>query len=217
MIIKANADATFFDKEPSPARDEAFNRQHEALEHSEVLLIAVFTLLRRLADDLMYGLRPILFEHWRDAPRGLPRMIKLAQSGGLSRLKPYCDVDALVRVMNNQTEWLRLLRDKGGIRDILVHQPHMISMSVSGSRPENSEHAIWGVHASLAILTSNGIQTRSILPVLKTCIADVCAFMASLTQLVGGITSYGCGDRIALCGPDNSVVGFWPSIRGGTF
>lgn len=148
LIVKANADAAFFDKEPSPARDEAFNRQRESIEHSEVLLIAAFTLLRRLGDDLMYGLRPILFEHWRSAPPKLPEAIKLAESGKLSGLKPYCDVDSLERILIDKTEWLGLLRDKGGIRDILVHKQHMLGMGVSGTRPENSEHTIWRVYAN---------------------------------------------------------------------
>lgn len=217
LIIKANADATFFDKEPSPARDEAFNRQRESIEHSEVLLIAAFTLLRRLGDDLMYGLRPILFEHWRSAQHKLPDVIKFAESGKLSGLKPYCDVDSLERVLIDKTEWLRLLRDKGGIRDILVHKQHMLGMGVSGTRPENSEHTTWRVYANLSVLTGDGVRNLPVLSLLKKCIAGACVFMASLTSLIGGTTSYGPGDCMSLHGASNSVVGFWPSIRGGTF
>ena len=217
LIVKANADAAFFDKEPSPARDEAFNRQRESIEHSEVLLIAAFTLLRRLGDDLMYGLRPILFEHWRSAPPKLPEAIKLAESGKLSGLKPYCDVDSLERNLIDKTEWLGLLRDKGGIRDILVHKQHMLGMGVSGTRPENSEHTIWRVYANLSVLTGDGVQNIPVLSLLKKCIAEACVFMASLTPLIGGATSYGPEDCMVLCGSRNSAIGFWPAIRGGIF
>jgi len=217
LLALAIAEREWMDKEPSEARNEALNRQGEALERCEVLLISVFTLLRRLGDDLINGLRPILFEHWQNAPRKLPDAVKLSEAGNLAQLKPCCDPDALANVLLTQTSWLAVLRKESGIRDILVHKPHILTVGPVGERPQNSERTAWRIRANLTIPTNAGMQVRDVLPPLLQCIAGACAFMTSLSRLVGGAVDYGRGDRMTLCGADNSSVGFWPAIRGGRF
>ena len=70
---------------PSDERDQALTNLHEGTERSEILLIAAFVLLRRLADQLIDATRPLLFRDWQSAPRQLKTAISAARADSLRK------------------------------------------------------------------------------------------------------------------------------------
>lgn len=108
-------------------------RLYEGLDRLAVLLIAAFALLRRLADDLIDASRPLLFEKWQSAPRQLETSIAANRKGELTNFDPICRFDILQDLIANKTAWFEALRQEDGLRDILIHQPHYISVSPAGS------------------------------------------------------------------------------------
>ncbi len=213
-VLLELADEDWFDEEASDSRNRALTRQNEGNERCEVLLISVFILLRRLADDLTDSLRPVLFEHWKSAPSQLKKMISLAESGGLHALKPYCDADDLSSIVLTDTTWLQKLRKKDGIRDTLVHRPHILSVGSQGTKPNDTENYAWHIIANMMVWDPNGVRSTSLFPLLLECIAGACTFMTSISKLIGGMNSFDRGDMVVLTGSDNDIVGFWPPIRG---
>lgn len=203
--------ADWMKKAPSPERDTAGTRMREGNESIEISLIAIFVLLRRLADELINASAPFLFEHSMSAPRKMSVAIAKAKEGGLERWKPICNLDVLTDALLNHTGWLVQLREHG-IRDTLVHDPHYLQVGGQGSRmPEESETS-WRVTATLMTANSNNIQTTELLSALRECIAGACSFMELLYASVGPLNGYAKGDCLFLTGSDNDVVGFWPSI-----
>jgi hypothetical protein len=65
----------------SSERDLALDRKAECNEEIEVLLIAAFFLLRRLADDLIRASGPLLFQHWKSVPTKMMDMVSAAEKG----------------------------------------------------------------------------------------------------------------------------------------
>jgi len=143
------AKGNWIEKDPSSERDDALTRQREGVERSEVLLIAAFVLLRRLADQFMDATRPLLFESWKSAPRALKTAIASARSGSLANLKPRCDLDLLVAILLHDVQWFEDLRQEDGIRDILVHKEHLLQVGTPGSRSEGDEGWTWSVTVHL--------------------------------------------------------------------
>lgn len=82
----------------SEDRNNALNERRERFERCEVLLISVVTLLRRLADDLMGALRPLLFDHVDSAPRELKVAIQMAQNNKILRARPRYEPKELTEV-----------------------------------------------------------------------------------------------------------------------
>jgi hypothetical protein len=201
-------------KEPSVERDTAVTRMREGNESIEVSLLAIFVLLRRLADELINASAPFLFEHSMSAPRKMSVAIAKAKEGGLNRWKPLCNLDVLTDALLNHTGWLVQLREHG-IRDILIHDPHVLTVGGLGSgSPEKSDMS-WQVVANLMTANSTGMQTTELLSALRECISGACSFMELLYASVEPSKKYARGDYIFLTGSDDDVTGFWPPILDG--
>ena len=209
------AKGNWFEKDPSQERDEAMTRQREGVERAEILLIAAFVLLRRVADQFMDATRPLLFENWKSAPRAMKTAIASARSGSLARLKPRCDLDQLVAVLLGKVQWFEDLRQEDGIRDILVHKEHLLQVGTPGSRSEGDEDWTWSVTAQLVRIGAQGVQTVDVLPILRRCVRGVCIFMEGLLLATGIGSQYERGDLLFLTGRDTAVTGFWPAIDTG--
>ena len=211
QIAKGN----WFDKAPSPERDDALTRERECIERTEILLIAAFVLLRRLADQLMDATRPLLFENWQSAPRAMKTAIALARSGSLLKLKPRCDADRLTAILQHEVQWFEDLRQDDGIRDILVHKEHLLQVGTPGCRSEGDEDWTWSVTAQLVRIGPQGVRPVDVLPVLRRCLQGACAFMEGLLSVTRIGSDYERGDLLFLTGHDTDVTGFWPAINAG--
>ena len=205
----------WFGREVSKARDAALTEQSEGLERCEVLLVSIFVLLRRLADDIMDSLRPALFEHWHSAPSQLKTALVLAEAGKLHSLKPYCDADELSAALVTNSAWLRRLRKEDGVRDTLIHWPHLLQIRPQGAKPAFSELTSWQISASLIVQTRDGIRAKNLFPILLECLAGACGLMTSISRLLPGADGFGRRDVLLLTGHHNDIVGFWPRIGGG--
>jgi len=112
----------------SEERNRVLTRYHEALDRSEVLIMSAFVLLRRLADQIVDATRPLLFEDWKSAPRQMKTAVTMAKSGRLRELKARCNPQRLIDALVNRTAWFEALRQDDGVRDILVHKEHYLSV-----------------------------------------------------------------------------------------
>ncbi len=214
-FLLESAEEEWFQRDASRARDLAMTREGESRERCEVLLLSIFVLLRRLADDVMGSVRPVLFEHWRSAPSELKKAEALAEAGRIHSLKPYCDPELLTAELIANSVWLQRLRKEGGIRDTLIHWPHLLKVGPYGTKPPDTESYSWHISASLQVQASEGLRIVELFPVLLECLAGACKFMASICRLIGGMDNYDRGDYMFLTGNDNDIVGFWPAIAGG--
>ena len=208
----------WFSREASDERNVAINRLIESTERSEILLIAILILLRRLPDDIFRASGPILFEKWGSAPQDLKGAIAKAKEGSLKRLNPICDLERLVTLLTNPLNWYEGLRSNQGIRDIITHYPHTLYVSASGiGLPDGSEIS-WKVNAQLSTWNEhNGLKVIDIVPQLIECVAGACDFMSEFCSCVGADTNY--NDNVGvlrLTGNDADVIGFWPPISGST-
>jgi hypothetical protein len=202
-----------------PACDEKnrlLTRQREGLERIEILLIAAFTLLRRLADEMINASRPFLFEHWQSAPGLMKVAISRAREGKLRSCGPICDIDILEGALHNRTAWFERLRQEDGLRDILIHKPHILQVSFQGTQTDESidwrltAHVVRGVPGQ-----GSGITFVDLIPELLECICGACKFMEDLVRVVGVLHEYNDGDVLFLSGFDNDIIGCWPGIFGG--
>lgn len=203
----------WFSREPSIEKNNAFIQQREVGERIEILLIAVLVLLRRLGDELIDASRPFLFQDWKSAPQNMKSAVSKARDGTLARTKPICDFDILTDALLNHTGWLDQLRRKNGIRDIVVHQAHVLSVGSQGSKGPDDTEFQWRVSAQLITLASGVPHTIDLFPALADCIAGVCRFMDRLYRCATPLDQYQKGDLLFLTGSDNDVVGFWPPIQ----
>jgi hypothetical protein len=205
----------WWDKEVSEARNVALNQQSEGIERCEILLVSVFILLRRLADDIMDSVRPALFEHWRSAPSQFKTVLKTAKAGRLHSLKPYCDADELSAALIGNSDWLQRLRKEDGIRDTLIHRPHFLQVGPHGVKPADSDRTSWQIMASLMVQTPDGLRAKNLFPILLECLAGACGLMTAISRLLPGAETFDRGDTLLLTGQANDIVGFWPKIGGG--
>jgi hypothetical protein len=196
-------------------RDLALTRLTEGEERTEVLLISAFILLRRLADELINASRPFLFEHWKSAPREMKTAVSFARDGKLKQLHPICVFDVLAEALITHTAWLDRLRDVNGIRDILVHKPHILQVSAFGTQNADESSIKWRSTANLTTVSNLGeITTQNLFDCLFECLDGACKFMELLCVSVGLDDGYQRGDWIMLSGKDNDTVAFWPPIEG---
>lgn len=210
-VIASLYRAEWASREPSSGRDDALTRVSEGQQSIEILLIAIFVLLRRLADELIDASVPFLFDSVASAPRAMKAAVRMARDGALEKAKPICNLDVLRDALLNRTQWWAQLRDQG-IRDTLVHQPHILQVNGQGSRaPEDSETS-WCVSASLVTIKSGEPHVVDLIPALVDCIAGACRFMDLLYTCAAPLNGYGKCDALILIGADKDVVGFWPPI-----
>ena len=190
-------------------------RYREAMERCEVLLIAAFILLRRLADELVDASRPFLFEHWHSAPQKMKSAVPWARDNRLRELNPICDLDVLTEALLNHTAWFDRLRNVDGIRDILTHKPHILQVGAQGSRRPDEASTNWRVTAHLTQMEKGGnLKTTDLFPALLECIDHACVFMQHLCASVKLGGGYRQGDYLMLTGSDNDIVGCWPQVGG---
>jgi len=212
------AELDLFDAAPSRDRDEALSRQHEANDRLEVLLIAAFTLLRRLADELIDASRPLLFKKWGSAPGQMKNAISAAQDGGLDRHGPVCDLALLQHLLISQTNWFHRLRKGDGLRDILIHKPHLLQIRPGGVSGDGTNWD-WHVHAHLVREPRKpdvAMRVNDLFPELLECIRSACDFMRALYILVvGSGGEYRRGDYLHVMGMTDDIAGFWPAVRPG--
>ena len=209
-VLTPILDQEWMEQSPSKERDAAGTRYREGTERVEVLLIAIFVLLRRLADQLIDASRPVLFEKWQSAPRALKTAISMAESGSLSALEPRVSLDLLQVALLQRTGWFEQLRKDEGIRDILVHKDHILQVASQGSRAPTDPRTNWRVSAQLTRLRGGKIVTIELFDVLRDCLRGACEFMEQLCRSVGMAGGYRRGDYLFLTGEDNDIVGFWP-------
>jgi hypothetical protein len=172
-------------------------------------------LLRRLPDDLIDALRPAMFQFWKSAPSSLKKAVECAEKGELNQLKPFCDADELSAAILENSTWLSLLRSKNGVRDTLVHWPHVLRIQGSGSKPETADQFAWTFEAFLMVGNrDDNVEFKPLFPVLLECLVGACNLMTALARLIGGMDRYDRSDWLILTGEDNDSAGFWPSIDG---
>lgn len=206
-----------WDAPASSTRDEALGRQQEGLDRLAILLIAGFTLLRRLTDELLDASRPFLFEHWHSAPRQMKGAKTQAAQGNLQDLKPICDLRVLNDALTNRTGWFEQLRQDDGLRDILVHKPHVLQVSAQGKSQTGQNDIEWRLTAHLVReqpKTGAGVSVIDLFPALLECVDGACIFMERLVASVGSLRGYGQGDFKFLSGRASDTVGCWPPIVG---
>lgn len=206
-----------WDAPVSAARDETLTRQQEGLDRLAILLIAGFTLLRRLADELIDASRPFLFEHWQSAPRQMKVAKRQVVRAELQNLKPICNLDVLNDALTNHTTWFEQLRQDDGLRDILVHKPHVLQISTQGKSQLGRSGIEWRLTAHLVRpqpATAGGLRVVDLFPALLECVDGACAFMERLVTAVGSFRGYEQGDFQSLTGRTNDIVGCWPPIGG---
>jgi hypothetical protein len=197
-------------------QSEEFTRFQEGTERIELFLIAAFTLLRRLADELIDASRPILFNNWKSAPREMKKAIQFAREDKLKRLNPICNIDILINALINHTRWFSRLREENGIRDIIIHKPHTLQISSEGIKNEENDTWTRRISAHLVRYDKN-IIAIDLLDTLFNCIDESCKFMELLCCSVGHIHGYeedsfawsGC---LLMTGMDNDIVGIWPPL-----
>ncbi len=170
--------------------------------------MAAFALLRRLADDLVFALRPALFACHESAPRKLATLVNRQNAHGLDDLRPICDLDVLNQALRDHTSWLFKLRGekKDGIRDVLIHYPHTLMIITS--------HTGKGASRIRVQLTDDRDRRYDLLPILVECMDGLCSLMTLLCEAIGVLRGYTAWDHVVLSGLDNDVVGFWPPIFG---
>jgi hypothetical protein len=212
-LLTKIANEEWLEKKPSDERDRSLTRQREGNERCEVLLISIFILLRRLADDITDSLRPVLFKNWRSAPSQFKKFVKLAESGDITNLGPYYDAELLSKVFLTHGEWLQRLRKQDGIRDTLVHWPHYMTTNPSGIKPKDVDKFAWHISAALVVQTPDGPRAKQILPMLLQCLSEACDFMTALMIIIEPRGEYARTDDIFVTGLDNDAIGFWPSIE----
>lgn len=205
----------WLDRDPSPERNRAFTVMREGYEQIEISLIAVFVLLRRLADELMNASCPFLFEHWRSGPRKLDKAVSMISDGALAQLKPICDYGVLVNALQDNTGWLYQLRKDKGIRDVLIHREHLLQVGPLGSKPPGNPRFTWAITAHLLVRAEGTMHRVDLFPSLVECLADACKFMERLYTCAAPLDGYDRGDLLFLTGLDDDIVGFWPPIEGG--
>lgn len=210
MVLVPILEQEWMERPPSKERDDAGTRYHEGKERTEVLLIAIFVLLRRLADQLIDASRPILFEQWQSAPREMKKAISMAESDSLRALGPRCRLDLLQEALLQCTGWFEQLRKDEGVRDILVHKDHILRVGGQGFRAQTDKETTWRVSAQLIRQRRGGLVTTELFDVLRECLCGACEFMEQLCRSVGLAGGYGRGDLLFLTGDDGDVVGFWP-------
>lgn len=183
-------------------------RYHEGRENIEFLIVAAFTLLRRLADDLVLALRPALFADHNSAPDKLATLVVWQDKGRLDEPGPICNLDVLDQALRDHTSWLFKLRGKEreGIRDILNHSPHQLAV-----RGTKAGKGPWKIEVQL---TDERERRHDLLPILVECVDGLCSLMTLLCQAIGVLKGYTEWDHIVLSGLDNDAVGFWPPISG---
>jgi len=193
-------------------------RLFQGEQRIEILLIAAFTLLRRLADELIDTSRPFLFEHWHSAPRKMSVAVSFARNSKLQKYKPICDLDVLTDALLNKTSWLDKLRDKNGIRDIIVHKPHILQIGPRGSS-KHGEEIRWEISAHLIrnVGVEHNIEAIDLFRNLLECIDESCKFMEKLCISAGLVDNnkkdgFWRGGFMLLTGQDNDIVGFWPPL-----
>lgn len=206
--------ADWVSREPSNERNSALTRLFEGQQRAEVLLIAVFVLLRRLADELINASRPFLFEHWHSAPRTMPTAVSKARDGTLVEAKPICDFALLTDALDCHTSWLNDLRKEDGIRDILIHKEHIFQVGAQGSKAPEETEVNWRITAHLTRGTPGALRVIDLFPAILDCIAGACEFMDCLCRCVHLDGGFDQGDVLFLTGSDNDIVGFWPPIGG---
>ena len=193
--------------DPLDTSSEAYTRVFAGQHRIELLLLAAFVLLRRLADDLTRGSRPFLFRHWLSAPEQLKKLILKAEDGTLEDLDPICDCGILKDAVLKYTSWWRDLRGEGP-RDRLIHKPHSLSVT-----PTKAGDSPWRTLAQLGWYASNGVyKGEDVLASLIRCVDDACVFMTQLCRAVGVHSSYEVCDLTSVTGGENDIVGFWPPI-----
>jgi hypothetical protein len=200
----------------STARDDALNRLQEGLDRLAILLIAGFTLLRRLADEVLDASRPLLFEHWHSAPRQMKVAKAQAAQEKLRDLKPICDVDVLTDALKNYTKWFEQLGQDDGLRDI-VHKPHVLQISPQGTSSPGQDGVDWRIVAHLVRdqpKPGGGLSVIDLFPELLRCVDGACVFMSRFVEAVGSLRGYEQGDFVFLTGNVNDTIGCWPPIIG---
>jgi hypothetical protein len=143
---------------------------------------------------------------------------KRARSEGeLERLRPQCDLAALIYALNNYTEWFDLVRrepssggaSKLGVRTALEHRPSFIQISSSkvGEEP-------WRVRARLMSQARDVAMGQDVLELLPGILQELCVFWSAVHAAAGWDTAYDTwtGDTILLAGSDDNQTAFWPEI-----
>ena len=199
-------------RDQSEERNTAMTRQREGYERVEISLIAIFTLMRRLADDLMNSSCPLLFSHLDSAPRELKVAIAMVKKGKLDSAGPICDTSILCDALLNHTSWLDRLREEDGIRDILVHKPHILQVGPLGTKELGAEKFLWKIEAHLVRGNPLALKIINLFPALLECIAGACKFMELLYRSIAIVDDYQQGDAFFLTGSDVDIVAFWPPI-----
>lgn len=190
-----------------------FTRYLQGLERSEVFLIAAFTLLRRLGDELIDTSRIFLFKDWERAANSMIDACKDARNNRLRKLNPICNVDVLTNALSYHTRWFERLTRDGGIRNILIHRPHILQVNSGATQAPDELSRRWRVAASLVYENSdNKMMVLDIFSALVECVEGVCKFMECLCISVNLVDGYQRDDHLFLSGEDNDIVGFWPPI-----
>lgn len=211
------AEEDWYEHKPSDGRDDALTQLKEGYERIEISLIATFILLRRLADDLIFTSRPFLFENLKSAPWNLKDAIKMFRDDKLDGVKPICNIDMLSDTLQNYTAWHDQLRKKDGIRDILVHNAHILQVNAQATQDPGEVEKNWKITALLLCHKQEipgGLRVIDLFTSLMDCIAGACRFMDRLYCCVSPLDSYQYRDILFLTGSDNDIVAFWPSITG---
>ncbi len=213
QIILATNEEDWDNRPVSDERNRSLTRNQEAMERSEVLLISAFVLLRRLADQIMDAARPLLFEDWKSAPRQMKTAVSMARSGRISELQARCNSQRLIDALVSKTAWFDAFRQEDGVRDILVHKEHFLSVGSLGTKPTESADYSWRVTVDLMRVKNGEIANLDIMPVLRTCLEGLCDFMEAVYLSLNEGGDYAIGDTVFVTGNDDDVTAFWPSIE----
>ena len=191
---------------------EAPMARHRAFEITPLLSDLALVYLRRLADRITICTRPVLFEHYKSAPREFKNLIEAVGTTSLADLRPICDAEELQEVIRKHSDWFDELRGispagKKGVRDAREHRGTILWPSMSQTNTERPTYEL-----SLQSRAADVERRHDLLEFIAKCNADACALMTGLCRAAGWTGTYESRDALLIVGNDEDTTAFWPQI-----
>lgn len=184
-----------------------FGRTMSTFERAPLLIDLAFVYLWRVADRFARAAEPVLFRS--RGPRGMRRLLDLATSPkALGRCHPLVDRERLRSVLADQATWASRLRGEAGFRDSLEHDAVEVDIAIVSERAPSAEESRWRLEG---FTTAGAIDDELVAALRGTC-RGLCSFLTAMHRLVGYGSQYRYSDEIAVRGPEELAIAFWPEI-----
>src|SRR5262245_21597012 len=138
---------------------------------------------------------------WQSAPRLMKVAKRQAACAELQHLKPICNLEVLTDAFTSHTAWFEQLRQDDGLRDILVHKPHVLQIAPEGTSSPGQDGVDWRIVAHLVRhqpKLAGGLSVIDLFPELLRCVDGACVFMSRFVAAIGSLRDYEQGDCVLL-------------------